>query len=55
MIQWHVVVVQMLFSDLLSVYDIRLDSFFFRYTFIFQNALVRLVKHLPDPGQYRRI
>ena len=54
-IQWHVVVVQMLFSNLLSVYVIRLDSTSFRYTFIFQNAIVRLAKHLLDPGQYRRI
>jgi hypothetical protein len=27
MIQWHVVVVPMLFSNLLAVYDFRLDSF----------------------------
>ena len=49
MIQWHVVVVQMLFSNLRSMYDIRLDSLFFRYTFIFQNAIISLAKHLPDP------
>ena len=49
MIQWHVVVVPMLFSNLLSVYVIRLDSTSFLYTSIFQNAIISLAKHLPDP------
>jgi len=50
MVQWHVVVVQMLFSNRSHCVQLSTRLFFLSlYLYIFQNAIIRLVNHLPNP------